>query len=144
MVSYEKNKTIFEIPSSFQIETVCFFSCANGATILFLFCVHFRVLQTTVQCIQCQLTLVLLSMDSYEAADNRLKNQSYVCLASIFAIGSAGMLLAYKPTSTRVSLLQDQSPLAKNSPATATRLTKHEHLVYIYVEQAFLYSYIQY
>ena len=34
MVSYEK-KTIFEISSSFQIGTVCFFSCANGATILF-------------------------------------------------------------------------------------------------------------
>ena len=62
--------------------------------------------------VYCAVTLVLLSMDSYEAAttDNGLKNQSYICLASIFAIG-------------RVSLLKDQ-PSAKNSPATATRLMK--------------------
>ena len=37
---------------------------------------------------------------------------------------------------------KDRSPPAKNSPATTTRLTKHECLAYICVEQAFLYSYI--
>ena len=50
---------------------VCFFLCANGAAILF------RVLQCSVLC---QLTLVLLAMDSYETptTDNGLKNQSYM------------------------------------------------------------------
>ena len=29
---------------------------------------------------------------------------------------------------------KDQSPPAKDSPATATRLIKHEHLVYMYIQ----------
>ena len=38
---------------------------------------------------------------------------------------------------------KDRSPQScQNSPAIATRLTKHECLAYICVEQAFLYSYI--
>ena len=61
MVSYEK------IIRSFQMGTVSF-SCTNGAAI-FILCG-----------VLCQLTLVLLSMDSYETAttDNGLKNQSYM------------------------------------------------------------------
>ena len=39
----KNNKGIFEIPSSFQMVTVCFFSCANGAAIFILY--------ATVQCI---------------------------------------------------------------------------------------------
>ena len=47
------------------------------------------------------------------------------CLVSIFAIG-------------RISLKKSIT----SCPATATRLTKHEHLAYICVEQTFLYSYV--
>ena len=66
---------IFEIPSSFQMGAVCFFLCINGAAI-FILCAlpMFCVLQCSVLC---WLTLVLLSMGSYEA-DNGLKNQSYM------------------------------------------------------------------
>ena len=67
-------KDNFEIPSSFQIGTVCFWLCINGAAI-FIPC-------ATVQCIvltySCSVIHGLLHM--YEAAttDNRLKNQSYI------------------------------------------------------------------
>ena len=70
-------------------------------------------------------------MDSYKAAttDNGLKNQSYMDAC---------------PVSLRLVEFhsKDSSPPAKNGPATATILMKRERLVYICVEQAFLYSYI--
>ena len=88
----------------------------------------FHVLQCSVLC---WLTLVLLSMDSYETAttDNGLKNQLYMNAWPV-----SWQLVEFQS--------KDQSPPAKNSLATATRLIKHKGLAYICVEQTFLYSYI--
>ena len=60
-------KTIFEIPSSVQSSNEnCLFSCANGAAIFIPYAI-LHVLR--------QLTLALLSMDSYKAdtTDNGFK-----------------------------------------------------------------------
>ena len=97
---------IFEIPSSFQMGTVCFFMCA--ATFLF-------------HVLQCSVLLLfyghLLSMDSYMAAttDDELKTmQSYIDAWPVSL-----QLVEFHSS-------KDQSPPAKNDPATATRLTKCE------------------
>ena len=70
-------------------------------------------------------------MDSYETAttDNGLKNQSYIDAWPV-----SFQLVEFH--------LKDRSLSAKNGPATATRLIKHQRLAYVCVEQAFLYSYI--
>ena len=122
---WKNNKTIFEIPSSFQIGNCLFlFICK--------WCRHFYSVCTSVchsAVYWAELTLVLLSMDSYTCT--RLlqlimdwKPVVYGCLASNI-------------------YLKDQSPTAKNDPVTTTKLIKYERLVYICVEQAFLY-YMQY
>ena len=121
MMSYDK--TIFEIPSSFQIETVCFFSCTNDATI-FILC-------ALPQCYSAVPTYSCSVIYSYETAttDTGLTNQSYTDAWPISL-----QLVEFHS--------KDRSPPAKNGPATATRLIKHKRLAYICVEQAFLYSYI--
>ena len=67
---------------------------------------------------------------SYETAttDNGLRNQSYMDAWPISL-----QLVEFHS--------KDQSPPAKNGPATATRLIKNKCLAYICVEQAFPYSY---
>ena len=69
-------------------------------------------------------------MDSYDTAttDNGLKNQSYIDAWPVSL-----QLVEFHS--------KDRSLPAKNGPATATRLIKHERLAYICVEQAYSYIY---
>ena len=103
MASYEKIRQFLKFrlvfTSSFQIGTVCFFS---------QMVLPFYSVCTSVQCI---VLTYSSSVDSYDAAttDNGLKNQSYICLASIFAIGRVSLLKdrSLPVTKTALLLLQD-------------------------------------
>ena len=95
----------------------------------FLFRVHFR--SATVQC---RLTLVLLSMNSYETAttDTGLKNQSYVD-----ARPASLQLVEFS--------LERLITSCQNGPATVTRLIKHEALgIYLCRAGLLLFVYIHY
>ena len=78
MVSYENNKTIFEIPSSFQIGTVCFFLCVNGTAIFIPCALLCAIVQCIVPTYSCSAIHGLLHMYKTDTTDNGLKNQSYM------------------------------------------------------------------